>query len=114
MKGETKLLDECDVVVPVNQIAKYLTFVKSLEPNYGFAIKSFGHAGDGNLHIYACANEMDEKLFKEQVADFMKIIYNKAAECGGLISGEHGIGYGKVKYIENFAGETNKIGRAHV
>ena len=53
----------------------------------------------GNLHIYACANDMDEAEFKKQVADFMDIIYKKAAECGGLISGEHGIGYGKMDYL---------------
>ena len=107
IEAETKLLDECDVVVPVNQIASYLTFVKSLESNYDFTIKSFGHAGDGNLHIYACANDMDEAEFKKQVADFMDIIYKKAAECGGLISGEHGIGYGKMDYLAAFAGETS-------
>lgn len=107
IEAETKLLDECDVVVPVNQIASYLTFVKSLEDNYDFAIKSFGHAGDGNLHIYTCANEMDENEFKKQVHEFMEIIYKKAAECGGLISGEHGIGYGKVTYLENFVGDTS-------
>ena len=107
IEAETKLLDECDVVVPVNQIAAYLTFVKSLEEKYDFTIKSFGHAGDGNLHIYACANDMDEAEFKKQVADFMDIIYKKAAECGGLISGEHGIGYGKMDYLAAFAGETS-------
>ena len=107
IEAETKLLDECDVVVPVNQIAPYLTFVKSLEEKYDFTIKSFGHAGDGNLHIYACANDMDEAEFKKQVADFMDIIYKKAAECGGLISGEHGIGYGKMDYLATFAGETS-------
>lgn len=107
IEAETKLLDECDVVVPVNQIATYLTFVKSLEDDYDFKIKSFGHAGDGNLHIYTCANDMDEAVFKKQVADFMKVIYKKAADCGGLISGEHGIGYGKIDYLEDFAGEAN-------
>lgn len=107
IEAETKLLDECDVVVPVNQIAKYLTYVKSLEGDYSFKIKSFGHAGDGNLHIYTCANDMDEDEFKTQVADFMKKIYKKAAEYGGLISGEHGIGYGKMSYLADFAGETN-------
>jgi glycolate oxidase len=106
IEAETKLLDECDVVVPVNQIPSYLSFVKSLENQYDFAIKSFGHAGDGNLHIYACANEMEEEEFKRQVVEFMDIIYKKAAECGGLISGEHGIGYGKMEYLAAFAGET--------
>lgn len=107
IEAETKLLDECDVVVPVNQIPTYLSFVKSLEDQYDFAIKSFGHAGDGNLHIYTCANDMEEEEFKRQVAGFMDIIYKKAAECGGLISGEHGIGSGKMEYLAAFAGETS-------
>lgn len=107
IEAETKLLDECDVVVPVNQIPTYLSFVKSLEDRYDFAIKSFGHAGDGNLHIYTCANDMEEEEFKRQVAEFMDIIYKKAAECGGLISGEHGIGSGKMEYLAVFAGETS-------
>jgi glycolate oxidase len=107
IEAETKLLDECDVVVPVNQIPSYLSFVKSLENRYDFSIKSFGHAGDGNLHIYTCANEMEEEEFKRQVAEFMDIIYKKASECGGLISGEHGIGYGKMGYLAAFAGETS-------
>lgn len=107
IEAETKLLDECDVVVPVNKIAPYLTFVKSLSDNYDFEIKSFGHAGDGNLHIYTCANDMDVDTFNRQVADFMGIIYKKAAEFGGLISGEHGIGYGKMDYLADFAGETS-------
>ncbi|WP_313183058.1 FAD-binding oxidoreductase [Lacrimispora sp.] len=107
IEAETKLLDECDVVVPVNQIPSYLSFVKSLENRYDFSINSFGHAGDGNLHIYTCANEMEEEAFKRQVAEFMDIIYKKASECGGLISGEHGIGYGKMDYLAAFAGETS-------
>ncbi|HCD43570.1 MAG TPA: 2-hydroxy-acid oxidase [Lachnoclostridium sp.] len=107
IEAETKLLDECDVVVPVNQIPSYLSLVKSLENRYDFSIKSFGHAGDGNLHIYTCANEMEEEAFKRQVAEFMDIIYKKASECGGLISGEHGIGYGKMDYLAAFAGETS-------
>lgn len=107
IEAETKLLDECDVVVPVNKIAPYLTYVKSLSDKFDFEIKSFGHAGDGNLHIYACANDMDEDTFKAQVADFMDDIYKKAAEFGGLISGEHGIGYGKMGYLADYVGETN-------
>ena len=50
---------------------------------------------------------MDEAEFKKQVHEFMTIIYKEAAACGGLISGEHGIGYGKVSYLADFAGETS-------
>lgn len=107
IEAETKLLDECDVVVPINQIAKYLTFVKSLEGKFDFRIESFGHAGDGNLHIYACSNDMETEEFNKQVHEFMTIIYKEAQKCGGLISGEHGIGHGKLEYLEEFAGATS-------
>ena len=72
-----------------------------------FKIKSFGHAGDGNLHIYACGDDtVDEATFKKDVEVFMKDIYAKAAEMGGLISGEHGIGHGKMDYLADFSGAT--------
>lgn len=59
IEANTKLLDECDVVVPVNQIAHYVTYIKEISEGYDFEVKSFGHAGDGNLHIYTCSNDME-------------------------------------------------------
>ena len=107
IEEQTKLLDECDVVVPVSRIADFVGYFKSIEPNYGFKVKSFGHAGDGNLHIYTCANDMELDEFKKQVDDFMTKIYDKATEMGGLVSGEHGIGMGKVEYLARSVGTTN-------
>ena len=107
IEEQTKLLDECDVVVPVSRIADFVGYFKSIEPNYGFKVKSFGHAGDGNLHIYTCANDMELDEFKKQVDDFMIKIYDKATEMGGLVSGEHGIGMGKIDYLARSVGETN-------
>lgn len=107
IEAETKLLDECDVVVPVNKIAPYLNYVNGVGEKFDFTVKSFGHAGDGNLHIYACSNDMEGAEFKRQVAEFMTDIYQKAAEMGGQISGEHGIGYGKMDYLSEFAGTVN-------
>ena len=107
IEEQTKLLDECDVVVPVSRIADFVGYFKSIEPNYGFKVKSFGHAGDGNLHIYTCANDMELDEFKKQVDDFMTKIYDKATEMGGLVSGEHGIGMGKVEYLALRVGPVN-------
>lgn len=107
IEAQTKLLDECDVVVPTSRIAEYLNYIKSIEADYGFEIKSFGHAGDGNLHIYTCSNDMELEEFKSQVHDFMKKAYAKATEFGGLISGEHGIGHGKQAYLSEMAGPVN-------
>lgn len=107
IEAETKLLDECDVVVPVSQIANYLQFVNETAKNYDFEVKSFGHAGDGNLHIYQCSNTMEEEEFKKQVDEFLGIIYKKAYDIEGLLSGEHGVGKGKVHFLKDLEGEIN-------
>ena len=102
-----KLLDENDVVVPVSKIAEFVKFFGELGGNYDFEVRYFGHAGDGNIHIYTVSNDMDEGVFKEQVHDFMVKIYAKTFEMGGELSGEHGIGMGKTKYYEDAIGMTN-------
>ena len=107
IEANTKLLDESDVVVPVNEIAHYVNFINEIAKDYDFEVKSFGHAGDGNLHIYNCSNDMDPEEFKRQVAAFMKRAYGKATELGGLISGEHGIGRGKMEYLAEMVGPVN-------
>jgi glycolate oxidase len=60
IKETTKLLDECDVVVPVAKIAEYMAFVNEAKVGYDFAVRYFGHAGDGNLHIYAVSGDMEK------------------------------------------------------
>ncbi len=104
---ETKLLDECDVVVPTNKIASYLKYVNQVGEECELTIKSFGHAGDGNIHIYQCSNDLTEEEFKKRVDKFFDIIYKEATKVGGLVSGEHGIGSGKIKYLEESIGKTN-------
>ena len=101
---DAKLLDECDVVVPVNQIAPFLHYVNSLEENVGLTVKSFGHAGDGNLHIYVCSNDLEKAEFVERADRFMDLVYEKARELGGMVSGEHGIGHGKIAYLQRAEG----------
>ncbi len=107
IEEQTKLLDECDVVVPVNKIADYVRYVNEVGESYDFEVKYFGHAGDGNLHIYTCSNDMEQEEFLKQVDTFMSSIYKKAMELGGQISGEHGIGMGKVKYLAEAVGPVN-------
>ena len=105
--AETRFLDECDVVVPVNKIADFLEFVNKMGEKQGLTIRSFGHAGDGNLHIYQCSNDLSENEFKARVDQFFEVIYQEATRCGGLVSGEHGIGSGKIKYLRHSVGGIN-------
>jgi glycolate oxidase len=99
--------DECDVVVPVNKIAPYVAYVNGIKGQYSFEVKYFGHAGDGNLHIYTCSNDMEKEEFKKQADSFLTAIYKKSMEFGGQISGEHGIGFGKIHYLEQAVGPVN-------
>lgn len=106
--SQYELLDECDVVVPITKIAEYINFVNEEAKNYMFDVQSFGHAGDGNLHIYTLSNDVDQHdKFVSEVDKFMDVIYKKAYDLGGKISGEHGIGFGKLKYLHGFEGDVN-------
>ena len=107
IEEQTKLLDECDVVVPVTRIPEYVLYADELAKHYDFHLQYFGHAGDGNLHIYTCSNDLEREVFLSQVDDFMTKLYAKTMELGGQISGEHGIGRGKIKYLAQAVGETN-------
>lgn len=108
IESQYKLVDECDVVVPITRIADYINFVNKEAENYSFDVQSFGHAGDGNLHIYTLSNEVDKlEEFKEEVDKFMDVLYRKAYEFGGKLSGEHGVGFGKLKYLKTFEGDLN-------
>lgn len=61
IKSSTDLMDECDVVVPRSRVAEFVNFTHEVEKSVGIRIPSFGHAGDGNLHIYVCKDNMSEE-----------------------------------------------------
>ncbi|WP_296114582.1 FAD-binding oxidoreductase [uncultured Anaerococcus sp.] len=108
IESQYKLVDECDVVVPINKIAPFINYVNEIGENYDFDVQSFGHAGDGNLHIYTLSNDLDGvEEFNKQVHEFMEEVYTKAYEFGGQLSGEHGVGHGKLQYLKKYEGEIN-------
>lgn len=105
IKASTTEMDECDVVVPRNRVAEFINYTHDLEKELNVRIPSFGHAGDGNLHLYICRDEMGEKEWEEMLNTAMDKLYAKALEFEGLVSGEHGIGYAKRQYLFNDYGE---------
>ena len=106
IKASTTEMDECDVVVPVNRVDEFIKFTHTLADEVGVRIPSFGHAGDGNLHIYICRDNLDEKTWQKTLEICFDRMYEKADELGGLVSGEHGIGYAKKDYLRRQYGET--------
>lgn len=106
IEAETRLLDEMDVVVPVDRIAEFLVYSHDVAEEQGVRLRSFGHAGDGNLHIYCCSNDLEEAEFKRRVQAIMDKCYDKCTEFEGQVSGEHSIGHAKKAYLRESVGET--------
>ncbi|KEH97881.1 2-hydroxy-acid oxidase [Clostridium botulinum C/D str. BKT12695] len=105
IKASTTEMDECDVVVPRNKVATFIKYTHELEEEFNMRIPSFGHAGDGNLHVYICCDELSEKDWKNNLDELFKRMYKKSEELNGLVSGEHGIGYAKKQYMFEQYGE---------
>lgn len=103
----TTELDECDVVVPIDKIPELLKYVNSLEDEVGIKIRSFGHAGDGNVHVYVLREDLPREEFLEKAEIALGKMYDKANELGGLVSGEHGIGHSKFDYLKKSLGEDS-------
>jgi FAD/FMN-containing dehydrogenase/Fe-S oxidoreductase len=67
--------------------------------NRRIVVATHMHAGDGNVHVNipVFANDRDMMLRAAELAD---IIMEKAVELGGVVSGEHGIGFTKIKHLD--------------
>lgn len=104
IKGSTDLMDECDVVVPRSRVADFILYTHEIASKVGLRIPSFGHAGDGNLHIYLCRDGLDDCAWNARRSEAFRLMYAKAHEFGGQVSGEHGIGLDKKEYLSEVLG----------
>ena len=99
-------MDECDVVVPRDRVADFVKYSTTLQNKYDIRIKSFGHAGDGNLHIYVLKDDLPESEWERKLNAVFQCLYDKTLKMGGKVSGEHGIGYAKIPYLRESIKET--------
>ncbi|WP_419659456.1 GlcD6: (S)-2-hydroxy-acid oxidase (glycolate oxidase), delta subunit [Desulfosarcina variabilis str. Montpellier] len=88
-----------DVTVPTNRIADQIAHTKKLCAEYDLIIPIIGHAGDGNLHpcILTDKNDTAHYALAQKVAGE---IFDNALALGGAISGEHGIGLEKQRFLK--------------
>lgn len=88
-----------DIVVPINRTAEFIGYINQLEQSSGMRMVSFGHAGDGNVHLCVVRGDRDEGTWQKELHENMDKAYHKAYELGGIASGEHGIGISKRRYF---------------
>jgi glycolate oxidase len=87
-----------DVVVPRSRLARFVTTLSDIGRRYNLSIPSFGHAGDGNIHVNIMLNR-DDKDEAERANQALKEILNLVIDLKGTLSGEHGVGISKKPYI---------------
>jgi len=106
IKASAGEMDECDVVVPRNRVADFIKYTHKIAEELAIRIPSFGHAGDGNFHVYICRDDLSKEEFEKKLAIAFERMYRKSYELRGLVSGEHGIGYAKKSFMAEQYGAT--------
>jgi len=87
-----------DVTVPMSRISEFLRKTEDISKKHGLLILNYGHAGDGNLHpnvLYDASDPKQYAALKPTLLDLHKL----ACDLGGTLTGEHGIGITKARYM---------------
>ena len=87
-----------DATVPRSKITEMLLAIQDIGRRYNLTIGTFGHAGDGNLHPTILTDSRDEEEM-ERVHRAVDEIFKAALAMGGTLTGEHGIGLAKARYL---------------
>jgi len=94
-----------DVTVPRSQIAAMLQRIRDIGKKHNVTFGNFGHFGDGNLHPTCLTDERDRDEI-QRVEKAFEEIFLAAVDLGGTITGEHGVGLSKKRFLEKVAGPT--------
>ncbi len=93
-----------DATVPRSALAEMVAQINAIAERHSLMIGTFGHAGDGNLHPTILTDERDEDEMA-RVEKAVDEIFEAALRLGGTVSGEHGIGFSKARYLPHEFGE---------
>ncbi len=88
-----------DVTVPRDKIAPFMNKLDEIGRKYDVPVRVIGHAGDGNLHPSIPTDIKDKQHF-ERATRAMDEIFDGALSFGGVLSGEHGIGLEKQRFLK--------------
>lgn len=88
-----------DATVPRSKIPEMVGALEDIAARHNLTIGTFGHAGDGNLHPTILTDKRDQHEW-ERVETAIDEIFDRALALGGTLSGEHGTGIAKSRYLE--------------
>jgi glycolate oxidase len=100
---KSSTFDILDTTVPIGVIDRFIEMVNKIEEKYRIWLPTYGHVGDGNVHIHILNYPNFTQDTLEKIRDE---IYDIALQLGGTITGEHGIGYTRKRYVRKLLGDT--------
>jgi glycolate oxidase len=103
--GMTKLNE--DIVVPRSRLVDLVRFCRALEAETGIPVACFGHAGDGNIHANVMVADYSNPVARATADDAVDRLFRWVLANQGAITGEHGVGLAKLKWIEDALGPAS-------
>ena len=97
---------ECDTSVPPSRVPELIRGVREVAARFGIRQITYGHAGDGNLHVNVLSDDPDPVLRETRLRPAIEAIFRVATSLGGTITGEHGVGCVQSRYLGLCRDET--------
>ena len=92
-------IEVLDCVVPRSRIPELIEGLNDIAIKYGVECQNFGHAGDGNVHTNVLKKNMSDEEWNKKIPLLLEEVYKLSVFLGGTISGEHGIGLIRKKFL---------------
>jgi glycolate oxidase len=90
---------EEDTVVPRSKLPELVEKITSISHKYGILTISYGHAGDGNIHVNIIKKDISDDDWENKLPHVIQELFREVVILGGAISGEHGIGWVQKNYL---------------
>ena len=94
-----------DAVVPTASVREIFSALRSINSRYGTRTITYGHIGDGNIHVRIIAQKDDVKSLQSIAAEYFRSVIS----VGGSITGEHGDGLARSEFVEMQYGKRNMV-----
>lgn len=102
--GLTKLNE--DIVVPRSKLVELVEFARLMQQETGIPVACFGHAGDGNIHTNLMVGDYQDPAIRQRADQALDLLFNWVLAQGGAITGEHGVGLAKKRWVHQALGEV--------
>ena len=93
-------------MVPRSRLVGLVEFARKLERETGIAVACFGHAGDGNIHTNLMVGNYEDPGIKARAGEALDRLFTWVLGHGGVITGEHGVGLAKKRWLAGALGEA--------